>query len=117
MTAHPNRCKHCKFGFGNTGSHWCYRYPESNGEQRQWIEQNIYDSFIAILGCASFEYCPEEEKLETLNDLKDKILIKYSTETTNGTDQDLSGETVMAVIKDIDREIDEIMEKDKGHDK
>ncbi len=106
MTAHPRRCKHCKFGFGNTGSHWCYRYPESNGGQRQWIEQNTYDSFIAILGCASFESCPEEEKLETLNDLKNNILMNHSTETDKG----MSGETVMAIIKDIDREIDKLIE-------
>lgn len=53
MTAHPKRCKCCKFGDG-TGGHWCYYKPESNGGNRQWIDQVTYDNFISILGCASF---------------------------------------------------------------
>lgn len=55
MTAHPNRCRKCRYGYGGTGSHWCYACPPANGGYRQWIDQDIYDNFIALLGCATFE--------------------------------------------------------------
>lgn len=55
MTAHPNRCRKCKHALGETGMHWCYAFPPSNGRRRQWIDGTTYDTFIAILGCASFE--------------------------------------------------------------
>jgi hypothetical protein len=54
-TAHPNRCKWCRFALGETGSHWCYANPRANGGNRQWIDQSMYDDFIAILGCATFQ--------------------------------------------------------------
>ncbi len=34
------------------------QHEPANGGYRQWISQDTYDSFIALLGCASFE--PEE---------------------------------------------------------
>jgi hypothetical protein len=52
-TSHPYRCKLCEHG-GSTGGHWCYANPPANGGYRQWISQEYYDNFIAILGCASF---------------------------------------------------------------
>jgi len=55
MTAHHKRCRHCKHAKGATGDHWCFANPNTNGGYRQWIDQVIYDNFIAILGCASFE--------------------------------------------------------------
>lgn len=58
MTAHPNRCRKCRFG-GCAGPLWCYANPPANGGYRQWIDQNTYDNFIALLGCASFQ--PEDE--------------------------------------------------------
>jgi hypothetical protein len=55
MTAHPNRCRMCIFAPGDTGNHWCYACPPANGGNRQWIDENTYNDFIALLGCASFK--------------------------------------------------------------
>ena len=55
MTAHPHRCKRCEYGEESTGSHWCYANPPANGGHRQWISENTYNDFIAILGCATFK--------------------------------------------------------------
>ena len=55
MTAHPKRCKLCRFGYGGTGRHWCYANPSANGGHRQWICEDTYNDFIALLGCASFK--------------------------------------------------------------
>lgn len=56
MTAHPQRCKLCRFGGARADSGgWCYKKPASNGGHRQWIDQETYNSMIALLGCASFE--------------------------------------------------------------
>jgi len=55
MTAHPNRCKLCRFAPRETGENWCYANPPANGGHRQWIDKSMYDNFIAILGCGTFE--------------------------------------------------------------
>lgn len=53
---HPNRCKRCKHGGATKDSGgWCYAYPEANGGHRQWICQDTYNDFIALLGCATFQ--------------------------------------------------------------
>jgi hypothetical protein len=58
MTAHPNRCKLCRFAPGDTGGHWCYANPPANGGHRQFIDETTYNDFIAILGCATFQPLP-----------------------------------------------------------